>query len=310
MVREETEYLMSLIAYESHKFQPTALALIDYSNNIILDYQSQGFVLTLRQLYYQLVAKDIIPNKQKEYDRLSNVISNARRSGLVDWNAIIDRTRNIIGNKHEESPSSAISKLAKTYLRSLWQDQAIRPEVWVEKDAAIGVIERICDELDVSYFSCRGYTSDSEIWQASQRFIRRDKRGQNNVILHIGDHDPSGIDMTRDIKDRLNLFTFNKGIFEVVRIALNWDQIEKYNPPPNPAKASDSRFKSYAEKYGSESWELDALEPKVVEELIRKNVMKLIEKDKWNEVIDKVNQERKLLKKVAKNWDKIIENLN
>lgn len=81
---------------------------------------------------------------------------------------------------------------------------------------------------------------------------------ERRVILHLGDHDPSGIDMTRDISDRLELFGAD---VEVKRIALNWDQIDEFTPPPNPAKLSDSRAGAYIAEYGDESWELDALEP-------------------------------------------------
>lgn len=301
---------MPLIAYETHKFQPTAQAIVKVANYIISEYQQQGFVLTLRQLYYQMVARDYIPNHQKEYDRLSNVISSARRAGLIDWNAIIDRTRNIVGNSHQTSPSKAIANLSKSYLKSLWINQPVRPEIWIEKDAAIGVIEKVCSELDISYFSCRGYTSDSEMWAASQRYIRRYERGQFTVIIHIGDHDPSGIDMTRDIRERLKLFSpLGVKIFKVRRVALNFNQVELYKPPPNPAKVSDSRFKGYAAKYGKESWELDALEPKIIEELIREQFEDLVDKDTWNRSVERSNKEKELLVKISDNWNKIIETL-
>lgn len=299
---------MPKIAYETKKFSKTSQAIITVSNNIIREYQSQGFVLTLRQLYYQLVARDYIPNKQNEYDRLSRVITDARRCGMVDWTAIIDRTRNLKSNSHWNSPSHIIKECSKEYLIDMWKNQKYRVEVWVEKDAAIGVVDGVCRALDVPYFSCRGYTSDSEIWAAAQRIIERaEYNRQATIILHFGDHDPSGIDMSRDIKDRLLLFTKGKKIFKVVRLALNMDQIKEYNPPPNPAKKVDPRFKDYQEKYGDESWELDALEPKVIAELIKTGVNQLVDKDKWRDNELRVIEDRELLKKVGKKWDKIVE---
>jgi hypothetical protein len=56
-------------------------------NQIIADYERQGYRLTLRQLYYQLVSKDIIPNKLTEYQKLSTLLVKARMGGAVDWNA-------------------------------------------------------------------------------------------------------------------------------------------------------------------------------------------------------------------------------
>lgn len=101
---------------------------------------------------------------------------------------------------------------------------------------------------------------------AAKRFEGYVYQGISPVIIHLGDHDPSGIDMTRDIIDRMDIFEAGVG---VERIALNMDQIELYNPPKNPAKLSDTRAKGYIEKFGSSSYELDALEPRVIRDLIK-----------------------------------------
>ncbi len=116
------------------------------------------------------------------------------------------------------------------------------------------MFEPICEELDVPYFSCRGYTSQSEMWAAAQRLLGYiwAKQRQHVTILHFGDHDPSGIDMTRDIRERLSLFCGGEG-FAVRRIALNMDQVRQYDPPPNPAKLTDTRVDAYLRKYGDDS---------------------------------------------------------
>ena len=101
------------------------------------------------------------------------------------------------------------------------------------------------------------------------------------TILHLGDHDPSGIDMTRDNAERLaDVFG---GDVELKRIALNMDQIDEYAPPPNPAKVTDSRFEQYLLMYGAESWELDALEPSVINELIVNEVALLRDDELFDE---------------------------
>ncbi len=259
---------MPKIKYQEIKLSKPSLDMIAVCNQIIAQYTAAGYILTLRQLYYQLVSRDIIPNKQSEYKRVGSIVNDGRLVGLIDWNALEDRTRNVKSISHWDSPEDIVAAVASQYAIDKWQDQDVRPEVWIEKDALVGVIQRICDELDISYFSCRGYTSQSEMWGASQRFIKNARNKQRTHIIHLGDHDPSGIDMSRDIEERIAAFMahhgYNRNWFEFTRIALNMDQIQQYNPPPNPAKSTDSRFQGYMDIHGDESWELDALEPQVL----------------------------------------------
>lgn len=266
------------IAYIEKRFNAKTLRTIENANLIIEEYEAQGYELTLRQLYYQFVARDLIPNNMREYKNLGSILNDARLAGHVSWTAIVDRTRNLQGNSHWESPADIVEACAKQYQVDKWQDQPHRVEVWIEKDALVGVIERAARELDVSFFSCRGYTSQSELWEAGRRLGRYKQAGQEPVIVHLGDHDPSGKDMTRDIEDRLRLFM---GGCEVNRIALNMDQIRKYAPPPNPAKLTDSRANGYIREFGNESWELDALDPKVLHALIRKTVLSYRDEKKY-----------------------------
>jgi hypothetical protein len=181
---------------------------------------------------------------------------------------------------------------------------------WIEKDALVGVIERICNELDISYFSCRGYTSQSEMWGAAQRFIKNAKNGQGTHIIHLGDHDPSGIDMSRDIEERIRMFmSYHIGgsYLEFTRIALNRDQIDQYQPPPNPAKSTDSRFQGYMDLHGDESWELDALEPQVLADLVRAKVDKLRDDTAYADKETQEFHEKEQLVKVKENWEAVAE---
>ena len=292
---------MSRIAYIDKNFKPDRLDLIDRINTVIDDYESQGFSLTLRQVYYQMVARAIIPNNERSYKNLGNLISDARLAGLISWDAIEDRTRNLRGNSHWTNPGGVINSAAYSYKLDHWEDQKNYVEVWVEKDALIGIVGQICQQLDVNYFSCRGYVSQSEMWNAAQRLIRRQTRGQHIVLLHLGDHDPSGKDMSRDIMDRLRVFeTYD---VEFHRLALNMDQIEEYTPPPNPTKLTDSRASGYIDKYGHECWELDALEPTVIRDLIDENVCKYRNTRLFNSVIKREKEEQELLHDLSRHWD-------
>lgn len=294
------------ICYKDKRFSKASLAIIDYADKIIEEYAEQGYSLTLRQLYYQFVARDIIPNHQSEYKRLGTIIADARLAGLLDWDAIEDRGRHVHIPPSWSDPASIIKVCAEQYRLDLWEGQEYRPEVWVEKEALLSVIEVACGEYRVPYFACKGYVSQSAMWEAGAKRLRKYVAdGQIPLIIHLGDHDPSGIDMTRDIADRLELFA--EGYVEIKRIALNGDQIDEYNPPPNPAKITDSRFKSYEVKYGTESWELDALQPNVLVSLIQKNIISLIDDDLWDTLAQREKEERKSLMAIADNYDFVQE---
>lgn len=297
---------MSKESFIEKNFREDTLRLIETCNKVISEYQDQGFILTLRQLYYQMVARTIIPNKQSEYKRLGSIINDARLAGLIDWSAIEDRTRNLRSLSMWLNPQSILQAVAYQYRENPWLDQEWAPEVWIEKDALVGVIEPICHQMRVSYFACRGYTSQSEAYAAGKRYEKiQFEQNRKPIIFHLGDHDPSGLDMTRDNQDRINLFSWNNDI-EVRRLALNWDQIEQYNPPPNPAKETDSRFVHYVKRYGDESWELDALEPKIIDGLISDALDDLIDWDKWEASIERERENIKHLKMVSDNWESII----
>ncbi|MGH3584829.1 MAG: hypothetical protein ACRDQ0_00760 [Pseudonocardia sp.] len=293
---------MPRIAYVEKNFSPARLDIIATAERICREYAEQGFDLTLRQLYYQFVARDLLANRQTEYKRLGDIINEARCAGLLDWRYIVDRTRNLRALSHWDNPESVIQSAAYGYRTERWADQPTRVEVWIEKDALIGVIQRVCQRNDVAYFSCRGYTSQSELWGAAQRHIRYADAGQKSVVIHLGDHDPSGIDMTRDIADRLALFGAD---VEVRRIALNMDQVEEHNPPPNPAKLTDSRASGYIRRHGRSSWELDALDPTTLDELIEGEIWAYRDVDLWEAATTAMERERALLEQVSARWSEV-----
>lgn len=276
---------MSMECYKEKKFNKASLLIIDTANQIIKEYADAGYDLTLRQLYYQFVSRGLIENKQKEYKRLGSVINNARMAGFIDWDAIVDRTRTLRQTSHWKNTSEIIESCVQCFKLDKWKNQDYRPEVWIEKDALVGVIAGICEQLDVPYFSCRGYTSQSSMWGASKRMLYHN---QIPFIIHLGDHDPSGIDMSRDIRDRLHIFGINDLVFK--RIALNRSQVDKYNPPPNPAKLTDTRAYEYISEHGEESWELDALEPKVIVSLIKGTVLSVRDENLWQGAVDAENK--------------------
>jgi len=297
---------MSTQCYIPKKFAASSLAVIDQANTIIAEYQAKGFRLTLRQLYYQFVARDLIPNKQTEYKRLGGIVNDGRLAGLIDWSAIEDRGRNLIAASTWDNPAEIIQSAAYGYRIDKWVGQDVQLEVWIEKDALSGVIAPKCKERCIPYFACKGYPSQSEVRSAGHFRLRGYiADGKRPVIIHLGDHDPSGLDMTRDIEDRLSLFA--EGPVEIIRVALNRPQIDQYQPPPNPAKVTDSRFADYAAEHGSESWELDALEPTVITDLIQDQWDKHVDHGLWRDRLAKEQEERDGLIKITRNYDAVKE---
>lgn len=297
---------MPKIQYVDKNFKLATLKTIQTVNDIIAEYDAQGFRLTLRQIYYQFVARGLIANNLREYGKLASVVNDGRLAGLIDWNAVIDRTRGLKDVAHWGNPTEVVVAVADQFRLDKWSTQPFRVEVWIEKDAVAGVVEGVCQELDVPYFSCRGYTSQSEMWVGAMRLKRHLRGGQKPVILHFGDHDPSGKDMSRDITERMELFM---GGVQFQRLALNWDQIEQYSPPPNPAKMSDSRAEAYIAEFGRDSWELDALEPAVLVELIRSAVAGLRDEEAWAERQAEEETHRELLKSTSERWEDVVDYL-
>lgn len=302
---------MPRIAYADVKaFAPATVALMQQADEIATNYAHRGFSLSLRQLYYQLVTVNAFPNREQSYNRLGRVVSDARMAGIMDWSHIEDRGREAHGTNwvgtEPESQAELIRNAKWGYLLDLWEGQDVRPEVWVEKQALEDVASKATRGLRVGYFACKGYVSQSEMWSAGRRMRRTFlDHGQPPLVLHLGDHDPSGLDMTRDIRERLSLFA--EMPVEVRRIALNMDQIEDLNPLPNPAKVTDSRFRDYQLEYGDESWELDAIRPEDLVTLIRDELEKILEPDSFNAQVSTEQREQGKFDVIADQWDDVLD---
>jgi len=287
------------IKYKDYKPQSEALNIIHNAEKIIIDYSEDGYTLTLRQLYYQFVKENLLPNTQKSYDKLGKIISRARMAGMISWHAIEDKHRSASTASTTNDDIGEIINDCKWYVHvNHWDEQDCYIEVWVEKDALGNVIERACEKYDVPHMACKGYLSTSEAWAAGQRFEKAITNGNRCIVIHLGDHDASGIDMSRDNQKRLNLFTQSYNV-ELRRIALNMDQVEQYNPPPNPAKQTDPRAKAYIEKYGNVSWELDALKPQVLVDLIQNELEKYIDLNIWNQASEREENLRSEISEIA-----------
>lgn len=289
--------------YLSINFSDEKRERIKLVNSIVRDYMTQGYVLTVRQLYYQLVARGHIENTERSYKNTTNLVNDARLAGLVDWGGIEDRTREFIRRSRWESGGAILKAVSQQFHMDHWEGQRNRVFVIVEKEALAGVLERVCHTLDVPLLAARGYPSGTVLREfAVSDLITARNDGQTPVILHLGDHDPSGIDMTRDLGERLAMFAETRRV-ELIRIALTMDQIEEQKPPPNPAKTTDSRFESYMEQYGDESWELDALTPEYLSGLVEQHILDWVDTKPWDERRNEIARIRERLEDAAARFD-------
>jgi hypothetical protein len=289
-------------AFMDHVFSAASQATIATVNQILDEYRAQGFRLSLRQLYYQLVSRDYIPNNLRSYRNLGNLVSDARQAGLIDWAMIEDRNRSTDIPAHWDSPAQILRSALYSFRTDKWENQPWHVEVMVEKDALSGVLEPVCRRLDIGITANKGYSSSSTMYEIGKRLDQMDTLGKDICIIYLGDHDPSGIDMTRDVGDRLRMYS-RVNRLQVIRIALNYDQVQLWNPPENPAKESDARFAAYVAQFGDSSWELDAVEPAQLADLVTAAVQEHLDPDLWDEAVERENRMKEQLKSLADGFD-------
>lgn len=315
---------MAKITYESRSFSDDGWSVVRAADAICTQYAADGYRLTLRQLYYRFIATDAFPdsryflgaqrdpdntsgqgtkNCQQNYKWLGSLIADGRVAGMIDWSHIEDRGRESAGGDGGWSdPADAIASIADQYRITHWDGQPEHVEVWVEKDALIDVIARAAGPLNVSYTACKGSPSHSLVHDAARRLRTYEREGRKTTILYLGDHDPTGIDIPRDLGERLSLF---RSACTVERIALTMDQVRQYDPPPNYAKETDSRFAGYVDAYGTDCWELDALEPQTLVELVDREIRQHLVVDLYQERIRREGRERAVLAAVSDRWDEV-----
>lgn len=328
---------MPRIEYRRYRPREAARAVIETANTILAEYIRQDFRLTLRQLYYQFIGRDLFPeswidpkynkrhglsldtkNTEKNYKKLVDIVVDARVGGLMDWDHIVDREREVESESHWENAPDFLNSVAPQFNIDVWADQPNRVEVWVEKKALVEIVGRACEPLDVPYLACKGYLSASAAWDAGHNRCKRwhDEHGQNTVVIHLSDHDPSGLDMGRDNEERLRLFRtpYKEGEtpahITFQRIALTMEQVEQYEPPSNPAKETDPRAAAYIEEHGDTSWELDALEPPVLVELIMEAILEHLDRDLYDGRRAEETEQRDLLVRMSRHFDTLVNALD
>lgn len=285
--------------YESYNMTQRLLDQLDVINEVVEDYRRQGYKLTLRQLYYQLVSRGIVPNQDTEYKKLSDLLKKGRMAGLVDWDSIEDRTRIPRLDYAVDDIDDAIDDTISQYKLDRLGDQDVYIEVWCEKDALSNILRRMTNKYHVRLMINKGYSSASAMYKSAQRFLRHG-RDKKKILIYLGDHDPSGLDMIRDIGDRLRTFgvVLDTDNGYPIHLGITREQVEKFKPPENPAKITDPRAQDYIDEHGDSSWEVDALEPSVLNSLVEDKILEYIDKDKYDVIVEQEVTDKKKLEKL------------
>ena len=280
--------------YQNEVFYGKTRKLIENINEIAESYYRRGIILTVRQVYYQCVTRNLIANSKREYDKISDIVARGRLAGLIDWNFIEDRTRTLRENDHWDNPQEILRTCADQYRIDTRATQPYYIECWIEKDSLVAILESATRRLDVPCYSSRGFSSITALHEAADRLKHS---GRENIILYAGDHDPSGLKISEVIEERLKLFDAN---FILKRIGITLSQIRELNLPPYPAKDKDGNIKEYIAKTGlKDAWELDALPPEFLMSLYESEVNTLTDFEKLHEMQNREKRDKSTLFELA-----------
>ena len=263
--------------------------VLDAATIVIESARSDGYRFTLRRVYYELVSRNIIPNKESSYRSLSALLNNARWAGYIPMTALDDLGRVVQIPTTWESPSEILTATANGYQTDLWRNATRRVEVWAEKAAVQSIVQPVADQYGVPFLTMRGYSSLTAIAEANERCDR------NTTVIYVGDHDPSGQDMDRDLQDRLNMI----GAWATLeRVALTRQQIDQYQLPPQPTKGTDPRARGYSD---DESWELDALPANVLSQIVEDRIRNYLPDD-YDDLAEQDEDARTEMRRFAERW--------
>lgn len=275
--------------------------VIEHIIDIVNEYADDGYILTLRQLHYQLVKSNWIVNHDTAYKKLGTILDDCRYGGLIDWDAIEDRGRVPYIPYSVTGVENALRDTIDQYRLDRQEGQKGSIELWTEKDALSGILRRTTSKYHIQLVVNKGYTSSTAIYNAYQRILTNLLAERHTTILYFGDHDPSGLDMVRDIHDRLTFMIENgvysvqlegnsEDVFTVKPIGLTMAQIKEFDLPPNPTKLTDTRSNKYVAKYGKTCWEVDALNPRTLTDIVETHIQEEIDIGKYKKML-KLEQE-------------------
>src|SRR3989344_3933701 len=250
-----------------------------------------GIQVTVRQLYYQLVSKQVIENTINSYKNFDRILTKARKEQLIDDSNIVDTSKPILIPSTWININEFLQDVSNAYRKSVWNTQDNHIEIWLEKDALRSVFQPITDKYDVALVIGKGYQSYTNLKETSHRI----QENKELNICYFGDFDPTGLDIERNISSTLIELNTKHNIR---RIALTKEQIEKYDIPPQPTKVSDTRTAKHKELHGDIAVELDALDPRILTKLIEDTIISFLDINKYNTTKQQEKKEQETIKKL------------
>jgi hypothetical protein len=256
--------------------------------------------MTLRQLFYRLVSTETIANSKADYQSLSRVMSRARERGEIPFEWITDRSRPEYSPNVFEDMGDYFRTVSHAYRRDLWIDQPSNVEIWTEKDALTGSIEGVARELGVPMRVGRGFVSVTRANEIAQRFAKLNTEGKDIHVFYLGDHDPSGLCIEDQVRDRVR--EYRSGPFTMQRLAIHAADIRNFNLPPLKIKQADTRASAFRRKHGEKCVEVDALPPTELRRRITEAVHSVVDVDRWNRAINVEKIEHDSIASIVSAW--------
>lgn len=217
---------------------------------------------TLRQLFYLCVSEGLFPNRLASYKGLSHHSAIARRDGTFP--ALLDQTRRVRRYPTWESPAAARKWLVAIYRVDRTAGQPHNIVLGIEKATLVEQFVNWFGDYGFPIVPCQGYSSQT-LTDAVAALC--DDDGRPGVLIYVGDHDPSGVDIQRDFALRVD------GFDEVIRVAILPEHVEAYGLTPFPGKASDSRAAGFEARFGElVQVEVEAMAPNVLRSLVEQAI--------------------------------------
>ena len=267
--------------------QKKTLVILAQIKTILDEYRAE-LPLTARQIFYRLVGAYSYPKNENAYERLTNMLVRARRSGRVPFESIRDDGASVLGCTHyegEEDFYEHLRKLGENWEKNKLTNQGMDVRIYCEAAGMMPQIARVSHRYSVPVYSCSGFDSLTSKYDLTQDVSRAfTYKGRRTVVLHLGDHDPSGESMfsdglVEDVHAFVGSIISHKDPSDVVmfkRIALTAEQAMSYRLEPAPPKKTDSRTK----KWGTRpTYQLEALPPDVLAEMVGREITALFNRE-------------------------------
>lgn len=252
---------------------------------------------SIRAVCYRLFTEKLIPDMSKKTtDKVGTQLVDARESGQLPWEWIVDETREAETVASWDSPETIIGAAVRQYRKDYWAMQPRRVEVWSEKGTIRGTVAPILQKYGVTFRVLHGYGSATSIHSIAEETVASDKP---MTVFYIGDHDPSGRQMSDiDIPGRLARYG---GRATIIRLALDDRDIQADSTLPwfpVADKASDSRYKWFVKQHGQRCWEVDALPPPDLRDRLDAAIESTLDVDAWNHAVFIEQQETDSMKNI------------